>query len=85
MSPEQRPMTSLDLSKGSSVLTLQNHVNNLTAIRSVKAGTLTARALATVRAAVAGVAFARTVTPTPDAAPWADHGLRLMPRGVERC
>jgi hypothetical protein len=85
MWPGYRPMTSLDLLKGSSVLTLQNHVNNLTAIRSLKAGTLTARALATARAAVAGMAFARTVTPTPDAAPWAHHGLRLMPRGLERC
>jgi len=51
--------------KGTSVLPLQNRVsiNNLTTIRSLRAGTLTARALATLRAAVHGVALTRAVAP----------------------
>jgi hypothetical protein len=75
------------------VLTLQNRVNlnNLTTIRSLRAGTLTARAWETLRAAVAGVALARAVSPvrdaaaTPDLTAWVDHGLPRMRRGVERC
>lgn len=66
------------------MLTLQNHVNNLTAIRSLKAGTLTARAWETVRAAVLGMAIARAVAPTSNLV-GARHDLPRMPRGVERC
>jgi hypothetical protein len=67
------------------VLTLQNHVNNLTAIRSLQAGTLTARAWETVRAAVLGMAIARAVAPTSNLAAPVGHDLPRMPRGVERC
>jgi hypothetical protein len=73
------------LLKGSSVLTLQNRVNNLTTIRSLRVSPLTVRALATLRAAVMGVAFARAAAPTPELPPWVDHDLPRMPRGVERC
>lgn len=47
------------------MLPLQNRVNlnNLTTIRSLRAGTLTARAWETLRAAVQGVALARAVAP----------------------
>jgi hypothetical protein len=79
--------------KGTSVLPLQNRVtlNNLTTIRSIRAGTLTARAWETMRAALAGVALARTVSPvgdtaaTPNLEGSVDHDLPLMRRGVERC
>jgi hypothetical protein len=77
------------------VLTLQNHVNlsNLTTIRSLGAGTLTARAWETLRAAVHGAALARAMWPgrevgnaaTPELAPTVDHSLPLMRRGAERC
>jgi hypothetical protein len=83
--------------KGTSVLTLQNRVslNNLTTIRSMRAGTLTARALATLRAAVAGVTLNRAVAPmfsigqapggSPDLTVFVNHGLPLMRPGAERC
>jgi len=69
------------------VLPLQNRVtiNNLTTIRSLRAGTLTARAWETLRAAVAGVALARAVSPVRDAAVTPDLGLPRMRRGAERC
>ncbi len=75
------------------MLTLQNRVNlnNLTTIRSLRAGTLTARAWETLRAAVQSVALARAVTPVRDAAvipdppAWVDHALPRMRRGAERC
>jgi hypothetical protein len=83
------------LLKGSSVLTLQNHVslNNLGPIRSLRAGTLTARAWETLRAAVQGVALTRAVAPIREAnspapqhlAAGADQGLPRMRRGAERC
>jgi hypothetical protein len=83
--------------KGTSVLTMQNRVNlnNLTTIRSLRAGTLTARALETLRAAVQGVTLNRAMAPifsagqapggSPDLATLIDHDLPLMRRGVERC
>jgi hypothetical protein len=79
--------------KGSSVHTLQNRVslNNLTTIRSLRAGTLTARALGTLRAAVAGVTLNRAVAPifsagqSPDLAKFVQNELPLMRRGAERC
>lgn len=77
------------------MLPLQNRVtlNNLTTIRSLGAGTLTMRAWETLRAAVAGVALARTVAPvraesspaTPRLAAPVNQGLPRMPRGAERC
>ena len=81
------------LLKGTTVLTLQNRVtlNNLTTIRSLGSGTLTGRAWDTLRAAVGGLALARTVAPVPDAAasprPAApvNQGLPRMRRGAERC
>ncbi|WP_324439376.1 hypothetical protein [Mycobacterium sp.] len=81
------------LLKGTSVLPLQNRVtlNNLTTIRSHGAGTLTTRAWETLRAAVAGVALARTVAPGPDAAATprlaapVTQDLPRMRRGAERC
>jgi hypothetical protein len=77
--------------KGTSVLTLQNRVslNNLTTIRSLRAGTLTARALGTLRAAVAGVTLNRAVAPIFSAgqapAKFVQNELPLMRRGAERC
>ena len=79
--------------KGTIVLPLQNRVilNNLTTIRSLGSGTLTARAWETLRAAAAGVALVRAVSPvrdaaaTPNLAASVDHDLPLMRRGVERC
>ena len=83
--------------KGTSVLTLQDRVNlnNLTTMRSLGAGTLTARALGTLRAAVAGVTLNRAVAPifsagrapvgSPDRAKFVDSQLPLMRRGAERC
>ncbi len=83
------------LLKGTRVLTLQNHVNlsNLTTIRSLNAGALTARAWETLRAAVQGAPLARAVRPvwaggnpaTPDLAGWVDQDLPRMRRGAERC
>ncbi len=77
------------------MLTLQNRVSisNLSSIRTLGAGILTARAWETLRAAVAGMALARSVSATPEggiaAAPGmasrVDHDLPLMRRGVERC
>jgi hypothetical protein len=72
---------------------MQNRVtlNNLTNIRSLGAGTLTARAWESLRAAVAGVALTRTMSPVPDAATTphltasVDQGLPRMRRGAERC
>ena len=74
------------LLKGTSVLTLQNRVslNNLT-IRSLRAGTLTARAWETLRAAVQGVALVRDAAARPDLAAWVDQDLPRMRRGDERC
>jgi hypothetical protein len=81
--------------KGTSVLTMQNRVNlnNLANIRSLRAGTITARALATLRAAVQGVALNRAVAATPEAGAAATpnlatlvrYDLPLMRRGAERC
>jgi hypothetical protein len=53
------------LLKGTRVLTLQNRVSlsNLTSIRSLTAGSLTARAWDTLRAAVQGATLARAVAP----------------------
>jgi hypothetical protein len=77
------------------VLTLQNHVNlsNLTTIRSLNAGALTARAWETLRSAVQGAALTRAVRPTRsggnpaarDLAAWVDQDLPRMQRGAERC
>ncbi|HEY9304703.1 MAG TPA: hypothetical protein VIO95_10475 [Mycobacterium sp.] len=77
------------------MLTLQNHVNlgNLTTIRSLGAGSLTARAWEALRAAVAGGALTRAVRPVrqggnPDARDLAasvDQALPRMRRGAERC
>jgi hypothetical protein len=75
------------------VLTLQNRVtlHNLTTIRSLGAGTLTARAWDTLRAAVGGLALARTVAPGPDAAASprltapVNQDVPRMRRGAERC
>lgn len=79
------------------MLTKQNRVslNNLTTIRSLRAGTLTARALGTLRAAVVGVTLNRAVAPifsagqapgrSPDLAKFVGNDLPLMRRGVERC
>ena len=74
------------------MLTPQNRVtlNNLTTI-PLGAGTLTARAWATLRAAVAGVALTRAVPPVSNAAPTprlaasVHHDLPRMRRGAERC
>jgi hypothetical protein len=86
--------------KGTSVLTLQNHVSlsNLMTIRSFNAGFLKARAWETLRAAVQGVALTRAVAPirsvapmpgghsaTPKPAAWGNQDLPRMRRGVERC
>ena len=77
------------------MLTLQNHVNlsNLTTIRSLNAGALTARAWETLRAAVQGAAIPRAVRPVReggrpaarDLAAWVDQDLPRMARGAERC
>ena len=79
------------------MLTLQNRVNlnNLTTSRSLRAGTLTARALGTLRAAVAGVTLNRAVAPifsagqapgaSPDVRKFVANELPLMSRGAERC
>ena len=75
------------------MLTLQNRVTltNLTTIRSLGASTLTARAWETLRAAVGGLAMARTVAPAPDAAATprlaapVNEDLPRMRRGAERC
>ena len=75
------------------MLTLQNRVNlnNLTTIRPLRAGTLTARALGTLRAAVAGVTLNRAVAPifsagqAPDLTKFVANELPLMRRGAERC
>ena len=58
------------------MLTLQNHVNlnNLTTIRSLNAGALTARAWETLRAAVQGVALPRAVWPVRNEAGHAAPG-----------
>jgi hypothetical protein len=83
--------------KGTNVLTLQNHVNlnNLTTIRSLRAGTLTARALETLRAAVAGITLNRAIAPifsagqalggSRDLTTFVRSELPLMRRGAERC
>jgi hypothetical protein len=79
--------------KGSSVLTLQNRVslNNLTTIRSLGAGTLTARAWETLRAAAHIVALNRAAAPIlapAQVSPECGDGTPqfvLMRRGVERC
>jgi hypothetical protein len=81
--------------KGSSVHTLQNRVNLNNLTTSLRAGTLTARALGTLRAAVAGVALNRAVAPifnagqtpggSPDLAKFVQNELPLMRRGAERC
>jgi hypothetical protein len=73
--------------KGTSVLTLQNRfsLNNLTTMRSLRAGTLTARAWETLRAAVQGVALVRDASARPDLAAWVDQDLPRMRRGDERC
>ena len=82
------------LLKGTRVLTLQNHVNlsNLTTIRSLNAGVLTARAWETLRAAVAGaISLGDAACPggrnpaTPDVAASVDQDLPRMRRGAERC
>jgi hypothetical protein len=74
--------------KGTSVLTLQNRVslNNLTTIRPLRAGTLTARALGTLRAAVAPI-FSAGQAPgaSLDLAKFVGNELPLMRRGAERC
>ena len=77
------------------MLTLPNHVNlsNLTTMRSLNAGALTARAWETLRAAVQGAALPRAVRPvwaggnpaTPDLTGWVDQDLPRMRRGAERC
>lgn len=71
------------------MLTLQNRVNlnNLMTIRSLGAGTLTARAWETLRAAVQGVAPTRAMAPptAPDSPAPVGFGLPLMRRGAERC
>jgi hypothetical protein len=81
--------------KGTNVLTLQNRVNLNNLTTTLRAGTLTARALATLRAAVAGVALNRAVAPifgagqapggSPALAPFVRSDLPLMRRGAERC
>jgi hypothetical protein len=83
------------LLKGTRVLTLQNHVNlsNLPTIRSLGAGSLTARAWEVLRAAVQSGALPWAVRPVwqggiPDAgnpAAAVDQGLPRMRRGAERC
>lgn len=82
------------LLKGTRVLTLQNvNLSNLTTIRSFDAGSLTARAWETLRAAVQGVKDSRAAAPvqhgggvtTPSLAPWGNQDLPRMRRGVERC
>ena len=83
------------LLKGTRVLTLQNHVNlsNLTTIRSLNAGALTARAWETLRAAVAGANLTWAMRPareggspaTRNVAASVDQGLPRMRRGAERC
>jgi hypothetical protein len=78
------------------VLTPQNHVSlsNLTTIRSLNAGALTARAWETLRAAVQGVTLTRATGPirnergnaaTQDLSAWVAQDLPRMRRGVERC
>ena len=77
------------------MLTLQNHVNlsNLTTIRSLNAGALTARAWETLRAAVAGANLTWAMRPareggnpaTPNVAGSVDQDLPRMRRGAERC
>jgi hypothetical protein len=71
------------------VLTLQNRVslNNLMTIRSLGAGTLTARAWETLRAAVQGVALTRAMTPAaaPGLPAPVGHHLPRMRPGAERC
>jgi hypothetical protein len=92
---EQRRDDLAGLLKGTRVLTLQNHVNlsNLTTIRSLGAGSLTARAWEVLRAAVQGGALTRAVRPVrqvgipaagnPPAG--VDQRLPRMRRGAERC
>lgn len=74
------------------MLTLQNHVNlsNLTTIRSLNAGALTARAWETVRAAIQSAALTRAARPVQEdrnlaSATWMDRDLPRMRRGAERC
>jgi hypothetical protein len=72
--------------KGTNVLAPQNHVNlsNLTTIRSIKAGALTARAWDTLRSAVTrDGASVQTVADIPASSPMPN--LPLMRRGAERC
>ena len=84
---------SAGLLKDVSVLTLPNQVSlsNLTTIRSLNAGALTARAWETLRAAVQGVALPRTAGPIRNEAgnavlsAWPDQDLPRMRRGAERC
>ena len=74
---------------------MQNRVNlnNLANIRSLRAGTITARALATLRAAVQGVSLNRAVAAGPeggaaataDMATLVNYGLPRMRPGAERC
>ena len=68
------------------MLTLQNRVslNNLT-IRSLRAGTLTARAWETLRAAGQGAALVRDAAARPELVAWVDQDLPRMRRGDERC
>ncbi|MGA8545517.1 MAG: hypothetical protein WB785_09715 [Mycobacterium sp.] len=77
------------------MLALQNHVNlsNLTTIRSLNAGVLTARAWETLRAAVAGANLSWAMRPvredgnpaTRNVAASVDQDLPRMRRGAERC
>ena len=81
-----RPQSPAEILKGTNVLALQNHVNlsNLTTIRSLKAGGLTARAWETLRCAVTrdGTSV-QNVIDIPGASP--APSLPLMRRGAERC
>jgi hypothetical protein len=73
------------------VLTPQNHLSNLTTIRSLNAGALKARAWETLRAAVQGVALTRAAGPIRNEESNAalsalvDQDLPRMRRGAERC
>jgi hypothetical protein len=81
------------------VLTTLNHVNlgNLTNIRSIDPGLLTARAWGTLRAVVAGVTPTKALAPVPTVAlqdadtataasqAWVATEFPRMLRGAERC
>lgn len=82
-----------DLPEDTIVLALENRISNLGSIRSIGAGTLTARAWATLCAAVADMAVLRATAADPkktsatasSLAEFDRHDRPVMRRGAERC